>query len=196
MYQASGLEAFNIAVFEFLRGSPGDARILIAVARQLAEVPAIIAGAVLLWYLVSRRDYAMALGTAFAIGASKLIEAYVNAHAFHARPFAAGFGPALVHHAANNSMPSSHATFAWTLTVIFLWKREWRYAGIVALLGLVLAWARIFVGIHWPLDMAGSALGAAVCGSLGYGVQYVVRRARTNGRRTSSRPFRDQNCLK
>ncbi|OWT80246.1 MULTISPECIES: phosphatase PAP2 family protein [unclassified Achromobacter] len=188
MYEASGLEAFNIAVFEFLRGSPGDAKILIGVARQLAEVPAIIAGAVLLWYLVSRRDYAMALGTAIAIGASKLIEAYVNAHAFHARPFAAGFGPALVYHAANNSMPSSHATFAWTLAVIFLWKREWRYAGIVALLGLVVAWARIFVGIHWPLDMVGSALSAAACGSLGYGVQRAVRPARQTSHRVGQPP--------
>lgn len=187
MYEASGLEAFNVAVFEFLRGSPSAPKIVISIASQLAELPAIIAGAVLLWYLLSRRDYATAFGTAIAIGASKLVEAYVSVHAFHARPFAAGFGPALVHHASNNSMPSSHVTFALTLSVIFLWQREWRYAGITALLGLVLAWARIFVGIHWPLDMVGAALSAAVCGSLGYGAQRVLGLARAHGRRTGQR---------
>ncbi|MBB3181188.1 phosphatase PAP2 family protein [Variovorax sp. Sphag1AA] len=110
-----------------------------------------------------------------------IVEALCNAHAYHDRPFAAGFGPALVHHAANNSMPSSHVTFVWVIAAVFAMKGKWSLSAVLTAFGFVLAWARIYVGIHWPLDMIMSAvvaIGSAAFADLTFRtIANVMRRA-------------------
>jgi undecaprenyl-diphosphatase len=60
------------------------------------------------------------------------------------------------------SLPSNHATFAAAATValIFAWRRT---APGVLVLGLLGAFSRVFVGVHYPHDVAaGVLLGLAV----------------------------------
>jgi undecaprenyl-diphosphatase len=65
----------------------------------------------------------------------------------------------LIDHASTGSFPSGHAAafFALALAVFYL-NRQWgrRFLALVLLMGL----ARIFVGVHWPLDiLAGAIIG-------------------------------------
>jgi undecaprenyl-diphosphatase len=77
----------------------------------------------------------------------------------HPRPFMIGLGHTLIVHGADSSFPSDHLTFLWAVAFSLLMHPEARRAGwVLALLGLPMAWARIYIGVHFPFDIAGAAL--------------------------------------
>lgn len=81
----------------------------------------------------------------------------------HPRPFMLGLGHQWLPHAADASFPSDHLTFWWSASFALVADRRCRAGGVLlAVLGLAIAWARIYLGVHFPLDMAGAALVAAV----------------------------------
>ncbi|MGP1939000.1 MAG: phosphatase PAP2 family protein [Arsenophonus sp. ET-DL9-MAG3] len=68
-------------------------------------------------------------------------------------------------HAPTASFPSNHATVSFIFSFSFLfWLRAW--IGLLLFIpALMISWARIFLGIHWPLDMVGAFLVAiTACG--------------------------------
>lgn len=75
---------------------------------------------------------------------------------FHPRPFMMEIGQNFLAHAPDSSFPSDHATsmFSVSLALMLSQLREVRRFGMAVLaLGVVVAWARVFLGVHWPLDM-------------------------------------------
>lgn len=75
------------------------------------------------------------------------------------RPFMIGIGHTLISHAADPSFPSDHLTLQWAVAFSFILNRRMRTLGVaLALLGLPLAWGRIYVGVHFPVDVVGSIL--------------------------------------
>ena len=77
----------------------------------------------------------------------------------HPRPFMLGLGHNLIAHAVNSSFPSDHLTGLWAFSFSLLMHRSQRMTAVaLALLGLPMAWARIYLGVHFPLDMLGAAL--------------------------------------
>ncbi|WP_429454431.1 undecaprenyl-diphosphatase [Paraburkholderia sp. 40] len=75
------------------------------------------------------------------------------------RPFAIGIGTQLVEHAADGSFPSDHLTFIWGVAAGLLMSRSTRALGVaLAALGVAVAWGRVYVGVHWPIDMLGATL--------------------------------------
>lgn len=88
---------------------------------------------------------------------------------FHPRPFMAGIGQTFLHHAPDSSFPSDHATsmFSVALALMLSQLREVRRFGLVLLvLGVVVAWARVFLGVHWPLDMIAAFVVSALAAIL------------------------------
>lgn len=87
---------------------------------------------------------------------------------YHARPFAGGVGHVFLHHAPDSSFPSDHATIMFTVALVLAGSgnRAARHFGRSLLpLALAVAWARVFLGVHWPLDMLG-AFGVALAMAL------------------------------
>lgn len=87
---------------------------------------------------------------------------------YHPRPFVIGLGHQYLAHEPTASFPSNHLSFIWALCAgLYLHRVRRRSAIILALLGVPVAWARIYLGVHFPLDMAGALLtgiaGAALC---------------------------------
>lgn len=81
----------------------------------------------------------------------------------HPRPFMIGLGHTLIPHVADSSFPSDHLTLWWSVAVSFLLQRGLRRAGVaLALFGLPIAWSRIYLGVHFPLDMLGAIAVAAL----------------------------------
>ena len=77
----------------------------------------------------------------------------------HPRPFMLGLGHNLIAHAANSSFPSDHLTGLWAFSFSLLMHRSQRMTAVaLILLGLPMAWARIYLGVHFPLDMLGATL--------------------------------------
>jgi undecaprenyl-diphosphatase len=114
-----------------------------------------------------------------------VVVAWLLGHIFsEARPFVSDPDTRLlVHHSADNSFPSDHVAFAAAIAGSFL-RRPW--VGWLTLVGVVwIAFARVFVGVHWPVD---------VLASLAIGVAAGVTAARfewlwTGPQRTFSRVF-------
>jgi undecaprenyl-diphosphatase len=101
------------------------------------------------------------LGTLLAVG---LNQPLVNG--FHeARPYTVLPHPLiLVTRSADYSFPSDHAVMAGAVAVGVLLTNR-RLGLVTAIAALVMAFARVYVGAHFPLDVAvGLLLGAAVAG--------------------------------
>lgn len=74
------------------------------------------------------------------------------------RPFMVPIGHTFIPHAPDSSFPSDHLTLWWAVA-FSIWTQRYRQAGVsLALMGLPVAWARIYLGVHFPLDMVGAAL--------------------------------------
>ncbi|MDE2334138.1 MAG: undecaprenyl-diphosphatase [Rhodospirillales bacterium] len=96
---------------------------------------------------------------------------------YEKRPFAIGLGHVLIPHAADNSFPSDHATFIWSLGFSLILAVAADGWGVVVLLtGLLVAWARIYLGVHYPIDMATSLLVSVVGGALSVALVPVAER--------------------
>ncbi len=159
------MPAWNRSLFLLINATanapPGE----IAVAKLLALTPIVVAPALLtaLWIWGSRSArrglLATTVATLLAIGINQILGvAYVEP-----RPFMIGLGRTLIRHAPDNSFPSDHATLVWTLAAGLIATGAARRWGVAtALYGLGVAWARVFLGVHFPLDMVGSACVAAV----------------------------------
>ena len=116
-----------------------------------------------LWFLArpggSLRPKLAALSAALAAVLALLVNAALGQLWFHDRPFVDHLHATLllVSHAANNSFPSDHASVAFAVAFAVV-AFDRRYG-----LGLVLGAAavaidRVFVGVHYPVDVASSLL--------------------------------------
>lgn len=75
----------------------------------------------------------------------------------HPRPFVVGLGHTLISHVPDSSFPSDHLTLWWSVAFSFMLNEGTRRLGMLAgLIGIPMAWARIYLGVHFPLDMLGA----------------------------------------
>ena len=78
---------------------------------------------------------------------------------FHPRPFVIGLGTQLFQYPADTSFPSDHTTFMVSIALMFFYFKETRIYGVIFLiLGLIGGFARVFSGVHFPLDILGSII--------------------------------------
>lgn len=82
----------------------------------------------------------------------------------HPRPFVVGLGHTFLLHAPDSSFPSDHATVLFSIGLTLLLSGAKRSGLILLLLGVLVGWARVFLGVHFPLDI----LGAAAVGGIAY----------------------------
>ena len=158
------LEAFNQALFLKLNATPSTPAPLIALARFIADyfvylVPLLL---VAMWLSGDERRRASALRAccvaSLALGINQLIALVWP----HPRPFMLGIGHTLLQHAPDSSFPSDHATIFASIALTLLVGGVRRYGVVILLSGLAVAWARVFVGVHFPFDMAGAVAVACV----------------------------------
>jgi undecaprenyl-diphosphatase len=81
----------------------------------------------------------------------------------------------LVYVPHSGSFPSGHATAAFACATVVAWRMP-RLAFPAFVLAGAIAWSRVYVGVHWPLDVFGGAgLGLLV----GAGALVFVERTRS-----------------
>jgi len=68
-----------------------------------------------------------------------------------------------------NSFPSGHATFSFVTASVLGYRRPLPWKCVLYAFALLVAWSRIYVGAHYPLDVVSGAL-------LGMGVGFTVWR--------------------
>jgi undecaprenyl-diphosphatase len=109
-----------------------------------------------IFYLRGKRDKALYAfySAIFALTINLLITFFY----FHPRPFMVGLGRTLLKHSPETSFPSDHATLAFSIALYFLLEKEWRIGLFLFLFALFTGFARVYVGIHFPLDIICSML--------------------------------------
>ena len=161
--------ALNHQLFLLINAEPGESHVLIALGRIVAGdviglVPLLL---ILLWVRGNpdRRGglVATAIAAALALGANQIVGQFW----YEPRPFMIGLGRTLMAHAPENSFPSDHTTFMLTVGIgLIATGGAPRWGRIVTLAGLLVAWARIYLGLHFPLDMLASAIIAGIFAAL------------------------------
>lgn len=155
----NALETLNQSVFFALNAQPGAAEGLLSLARFCASgivfmMPAIALG---LWFLGGREGHRQALFMTLAVMISLGLGMVCGTLWFHPRPFMIPLGHTWISHPADNSFPSDHATVMFSAAFALLSLRL-RAPGLLMLLAaLPVAWSRIYLGVHFPLDMVGAA---------------------------------------
>lgn len=158
------MEAFNESLFSLINAPahPGAFELAIAMFFAKYAVLAIPAGFVIAWLRGGEATRKALLLATFAVVTGLLTSHLIGAIWPHPRPFAIGLGYTHLEHAADASFPSDHLTLVWAVAFSLLLDSRTRLAGIaLAILGLPVAAARIYLGVHFPLDMAGAAAVAA-----------------------------------
>ncbi len=154
------MEELNRTLFLAINAPAHAGALVLAIAQFLADyvvwsIPAIL----LIGWLRGRERARLVMLRATAAGlAGLLINQVIALFWNHPRPSMIGLGHTYVAHAPDSSFPSDHLTLIWAVAFSFVMHPWSRPAGIaLALFGLPVAWARIYLGIHFPLDMAGAA---------------------------------------
>lgn len=163
------LENLNNTLFLLINATPASAQWQISlatfIAKDLILIVPLLAAAMWLWG-ERRQVHAqrhLVVKVALAIAVSLTISWTMGQLYPHERPFAANIGYNFLHHAADNSFPSDHGTVIFTFALAFLfWHRVWSGLALMAV-GIAIAWSRIYLGVHWPMDM----LGGFLCGLVG-----------------------------
>lgn len=138
----------------------------IVLAKYAPEIWAVIF--ILLWFWPPLRQNRSRRAVVYSVvaGAIALVVNVIISHVapYRPRPFVADPHQvhALISHARDSSFPSDHAagSFGFAIGLMFAGATD----GILALiLAFAVAWARVFVGVHWPTDvMVGGAVGVVV----------------------------------
>jgi undecaprenyl-diphosphatase len=164
-------EHLNLSLFLSLNADAGLAGWRLQAAVLAAEwlillVPLIL---VLLWMsgAAGQRQAAVRAGLAAALALA--LNAIAGLVWFHPRPFVAGVGHTFVQHAPDSSFPSDHATIMFTVALVLassLAPQARRCGTLLLPVAVVAAWSRVFLGVHYPLDMLGALLVAALVTAL------------------------------
>lgn len=106
----------------------------------------------------------VALRAFLAAACALTLNALIGQFWYSPRPFVLEVGQTFLFHAPDSSFPSDHATsiFSVALVLAFSQVQEARRIGWALLpLALVVAWSRVYLGVHWPKDMAGALIVSA-----------------------------------
>ena len=137
-----------------------------------------------LYFVLAARKKKMARKTIF-FGLLAFVIAYAIAKMagyfyFDSRPFIVEHFIPLIAHENDNGFPSDHTLFISILGAI-LYPYNKRTSILVFLIALLVGFARVYAGVHHPIDVAGGIMIAAVASIVAYNLsgsinQYFARK--------------------
>lgn len=163
------LESFNQSLFLLINADSATPAWRIHAAMLVANklillVPGVMA-AVWLWGRQAQRSLMLkALASvAVALGLSYVCGALWP----HPRPFVIGLGHVFFAHKPTSSFPSNHTIIIAAFAFALILDRRWAGWGWLALAGaLLVGTSRVYLGVHFPLDIAGGLLLAPLAAAI------------------------------
>lgn len=154
------MEGFNIAAFRVVNQFAGHSAffdtLVIGVAELMPYLFILVLVALWLGSNIERRKSSVVAGCSVLLGL--LFNHVVSWFYFHPRPFMQNLGTNLVSHAPDTSFPSDHTTFLFCIAMYLLLDSNTRkLGGVLCVLAGLGGLARVYVGVHFPLDVLGAA---------------------------------------
>lgn len=164
----------NRYLFELLNAAPGMHGPPLMLASALADylILLIPIGMLAAWQHASQDDRLALLRALYACLVALAVGQLIGWLWPQPRPFALHMGTQYLAHADDPGLPSDHVTIFWTLSLAAFATRRfapWGFPLLAA--GLAVGWSRVFLGVHFPLDVVAAfpvaALAVAVAAATG-----------------------------
>ncbi len=153
------IEEFNITVFKYINHLAGINPVLDGIVKIGAQyLPFVfIFWLLYLWLKHDDKYKNIVLYSIYSVSLGLLLNLLISLFYFHPRPFMIPVGEPLIQHKPDASFPSDHTTFMLSIAFMLSYFKETKISGLILLvLGLMGGLARIFCGLHFPLDIIGS----------------------------------------
>jgi undecaprenyl-diphosphatase len=155
------MEHINQSLFLLINAAPDASGIVVEIAKFIADflIWIVPLGLIIAWFRGGNATRQVMVAATLAGVLALLINQLISVVWYHPRPFEMGIGKTLIAHVQDSSFPSDHLTLIWAMAFNFLLhKHQQRVGGFLLLSGIPVAWARIYLGVHFPLDIIGGAL--------------------------------------
>ncbi|TCB81746.1 phosphatase PAP2 family protein [Acinetobacter sp. ANC 4173] len=152
------LSELNLSLFSWINASPEASNASINFAIFIANDLLYCMIALFAWFWL-RGDYQIKkqilkafIFTSIAIFISQCISHIY----YHPRPFVMDVGRTLIYHSPNGSFPSDHMLIFSSIAFSYFFSTYRKLGIFLIMLAWLVAWSRIYVGVHFPLDMLGA----------------------------------------
>ncbi len=92
--------------------------------------------------------------TVITLSISEVLSAILNTP----RPFVMDVGRTLIEHAPTGSFPSNHMSIFSGIALSYYFSSQRDLGKILIWTAWLVAWSRVYVGVHFPMDMLGAFL--------------------------------------
>lgn len=154
-------EQLNLYLFSLINADAGLAGWRLGAAQVMAERLILLVPVALtaLWMTGSRASRQNAVRACAAAVGALAFNQLLALLWFHPRPFMAGVGHTFLQHAPDSSFPSDHGSIMFAVALVLAFGGSGlarRIGKALLVVGVGVAWSRVYLGVHYPLDMAGA----------------------------------------
>ena len=151
----------NVQAFQWIHAGAGTRPVIDKLAVVFGEGGPFFLAVMfaVLWFFVGKTKKKTLLEATEAAIIGLAINQLIGLLYFHPRPYMIGLCHPLFPHGPENSFPSDHATLMFSAAFYLLMVGHWASCGIPLMtIAVLTAWGRVYSGIHFPFDIAGSML--------------------------------------
>ena len=154
------LSELNLSLFSWINASPEASNTSIHFAIFIANDLLYCIILLFAWFwLRGNYDTKKQILKAFIFTSIAILISQCISHVYyHPRPFVMEVGRTLIYHAPNGSFPSDHMLIFSSIAFSYLFSAQRKLGGFLLIMAWLVAWSRVYLGVHFPLDMLGAFL--------------------------------------
>ena len=154
------LSELNLSLFSWINASPEASNTSIHFAFFIANDLLYCMILLFAWFwLRGNYDTKKQILKAFIFTSIAILISQCISHVYyHPRPFVMEVGRTLIYHAPNGSFPSDHMLIFSSIAFSYLFSAQRKLGIFLLVMAWLVAWSRVYLGVHFPLDMLGAFL--------------------------------------
>ena len=154
------LSELNLSLFSCINASPEASNTSIHFAIFIANDLLYCMILLFAWFwLRGNYDTKKQILKAFIFTSIAILISQCISHVYyHPRPFVMEVGRTLIYHAPNGSFPSDHMLIFSSIAFSYLFSAQRKLGIFLLVMAWLVAWSRVYLGVHFPLDMLGAFL--------------------------------------